>query len=172
MILNDRTPTMSRRKLMNLLSLFGIGASAASAPPAADAVTPRSDRVQKSEAEWRAQLPAAAYDVLRHEGTERPWSSALNAEHRAGHYACAGCGLALFASTAKFDSGTGWPSFFQPLEGAVETRTDYKLILPRTEYHCARCGGHQGHVFSDGPRPTGQRYCNNGVALRFETQAS
>ena len=164
---------MTRRKLMNLFSLFGIGASAASAGAAADAAqAPRSDRVQKTDAEWRAQLPAAAYDVLRHEGTERPYSSALNAEHRAGRYACAGCGLALFASTAKFESGTGWPSFFAPLAEAIETRTDYKLILPRTEYHCARCGGHQGHVFNDGPRPTGQRYCNNGVALRFEAQGA
>ena len=164
---------MTRRKLMNLFSLFGIGASAASAGAAADAApAPRSDRVQKTDAEWRAQLPAAAYDVLRHEGTERPYSSALNAEHRAGRYACAGCGLALFASTAKFESGTGWPSFFAPLAEAIETRTDYKLILPRTEYHCARCGGHQGHVFNDGPRPTGQRYCNNGVALGFEAQGA
>jgi len=167
----EGSAAMTRRRLMNLFSLFGIGASAASASPAADAAPSRSDRVQKADAEWRAQLPPATYDVLRHEGTERPWSSALNAEHRTGQYACAGCGLALFASSAKFDSGTGWPSFFQPLEGAVETRTDYKLILPRTEYHCARCGGHQGHVFGDGPRPTGQRYCNNGVALRFDVQA-
>ena len=166
---------MTRRKLMNLFSLFGIGASAASASTAADAAnaaTPRSDRVQKTDAEWRAQLPAAAYEVLRHEGTERPYSSTLNAEKRAGQYACAGCGLALFASATKFDSGTGWPSFYAPLAEAVDTRTDYKLILPRTEYHCARCGGHQGHVFNDGPRPTGQRYCNNGVALRFEAQAA
>jgi peptide-methionine (R)-S-oxide reductase len=163
---------MTRRKLMSLFSLFGIGASAASAPSAADGLAARGDRVQKSDAEWRQQLPAAAYDVLRREGTERPWSSALNAEKRAGLYACAGCGLALFASTTKFDSGTGWPSFFQPLPDAVQTHTDYKLILPRTEYHCARCGGHQGHVFSDGPRPTGQRYCNNGVALRFEATAA
>jgi peptide-methionine (R)-S-oxide reductase len=171
MRLSDRKTTMTRRKLMNLFSLFGIGASAASASPAAEAPAPRSDRLRKTDAEWRQQLPAAAYDVLRQEGTERPWSSPMNAEKRTGQYACAGCGLALFASSTKFDSGTGWPSFFQPLPGAVETRTDYKLILPRTEYHCARCGGHQGHVFSDGPRPTGQRYCNNGVALRFEVQA-
>jgi peptide-methionine (R)-S-oxide reductase len=180
---SDRKTTMTRRTLMNLFALFGIGAGAASASPGAQAAEAtgaaggakagagRSDRVQKTDAEWRQQLPAAAYDVLRHEGTERPWSSALNTEKRAGQYACAGCGLALFASGTKFDSGTGWPSFFQPLAGAVETRTDYKLILPRTEYHCARCGGHQGHVFNDGPRPTGQRYCNNGVALRFEAQA-
>jgi peptide-methionine (R)-S-oxide reductase len=170
MTLPDRKMTMTRRKLMNLFSLFGLGAAAASASPPAGAPVPRGDRVQKTDAEWRAQLPAAAYDVLRHEGTERPWSSPLNAEKRAGHYACAGCGLALFSASAKFDSGTGWPSFFTPLPEAIATRTDYKLILPRTEYHCARCGGHQGHVFSDGPRPTGQRYCNNGVALRFEAQ--
>jgi len=105
--------------------------------------------------------------VLREEGTERSWSSPLNKEYRAGVYRCAGCDLDLFRSQTKFDSGTGWPSFFDAIPGHTETRTDFKLILPRTEYHCARCGGHQGHIFNDGPEPTGQRWCNNGVALRF-----
>jgi peptide-methionine (R)-S-oxide reductase len=125
------------------------------------------DRVEKSKAEWRASLPDESYGVLFEEGTERPWSSALNDEKRAGTFVCAACHQPLFESISKYDSGTGWPSFFRPIEGALATRKDWKLILPRTEYHCARCGGHQGHVFDDGPRPTGQRYCNNGVALKF-----
>ena len=121
-----------------------------------------------SEEAWKKRLSPAAYQVLRLEGTERPFTSPLNQEKRSGRYSCAGCGLPLFSSQAKFDSGTGWPSFWQPLPGAVATKKDFKLILPRTEYHCRRCGGHQGHVFADGPRPTGLRYCNNGVALAFE----
>lgn len=117
--------------------------------------------------EWKARLDEEAYYVLRKEGTERPFTSELNDEKRDGEFACAGCNLVLFESDKKFDSGTGWPSFWQPVEGRVATKTDYKLLLPRTEYHCARCGGHQGHVFKDGPQPTGLRYCNNGVALSF-----
>jgi peptide-methionine (R)-S-oxide reductase len=120
-----------------------------------------------SDAEWRKRLSPAAYDVLRHEGTEPPGSSPLLGEHRKGTFACAGCGLALFRSDWKFESGTGWPSFYQVVPGAVGTRTDRQLIIPRTEYHCAQCLGHQGHVFDDGPRPTGLRYCNDGVALQF-----
>ncbi|MCS5692131.1 peptide-methionine (R)-S-oxide reductase MsrB [Cyanobium sp. FGCU-6] len=137
-------------------------------PSAAEAAATATDpRWKLSEAEWRKRLSPAAFDVLRREGTERPFSSALNNEKRKGTFVCGGCRLPLFASSTKYDSGTGWPSFWQPLADAVATRRDFKLIVPRTEYHCRRCGGHQGHVFSDGPRPTGKRYCNNGVALAF-----
>lgn len=119
------------------------------------------------EVEWKMRLDEETYYVMREEGTERPFTSPLNDEKRNGEFACAACGLVLFRSDHKFDSGTGWPSFWQPIEGRIETRKDYKLFVPRTEYHCARCGGHQGHVFKDGPKPTGLRYCNNGVALTF-----
>lgn len=125
------------------------------------------DEVRLSKKQWREQLDAAAFDVLRKEGTERAGSSAFNQEKRAGIFACAGCQLPLFTSEMKYESGTGWPSFFTHIPGHLETKTDYKLIWPRTEYHCVRCGGHQGHVFDDGPEPTGQRWCNNGVALEF-----
>ena len=130
-------------------------------------MTPPIEKIRKSHSEWRNTLTADRYGVLFEEGTERSGSSPLNREKRAGTYVCAACHLPLFASEAKFESGTGWPSFTQPLPGHIDTRKDFKLIWPRTEYHCARCGGHQGHVFADGPVPTGQRWCNNGLALEF-----
>jgi peptide-methionine (R)-S-oxide reductase len=124
-------------------------------------------KLEKSKDEWRRLLDRPAYEVLFEEATERAFSSPLNDEKRRGLYICAACFLPLFDSETKFDSGTGWPSFYEPIEGRIGTKRDFKLILPRTEYHCIRCGGHQGHVFKDGPPPTGQRWCNNGVALRF-----
>jgi len=127
----------------------------------------RIEKISKSDAEWKKLLTPEQYYVLREGGTERPNSSPLNHEMRNGMFVCVACGLELFPSKYKYESGTGWPSFYDVLPGHVETSTDFKLILPRTEYHCARCGGHQGHVFKEGPPPTGLRYCNNGVALRF-----
>ena len=125
------------------------------------------DRTRNTGQDWRRTLTPDQYRVLREEGTERPFSSALNREKRKGTYVCAGCGQPLFKSDMKFDSGTGWPSFTTCISGALDTKADRKLFVTRTEYHCARCGGHQGHVFDDGPKPTGQRWCNNGVALMF-----
>jgi peptide-methionine (R)-S-oxide reductase len=123
--------------------------------------------VKRTDAEWRRLLAPAQYDVLRRHGTERAGTSPLDREKRAGIFHCAGCDLALFRSDTKYDSGTGWPSFFQPIEGAVATSTDRSFFMSRTEVHCSRCGGHLGHVFPDGPRPTGLRYCMNGVAMTF-----
>jgi peptide-methionine (R)-S-oxide reductase len=125
------------------------------------------EKLEKPKAEWRKLLPPEAFAVLFEERTERAFSSPLDKEKRRGTFVCAACQLPLFSSTAKFDSGTGWPSFYEPIAGRVATKRDYWLVVPRTEYHCARCGGHQGHVFNDGPRPTGQRWCNNGLALQF-----
>src|SRR3990172_8321034 len=125
------------------------------------------DKLTKPPSEWQELVSPQQYAVLFEEGTERAFTSPLNDEKRAGTYICAACNLPLFTSDAKFDSGTGWPSFTHPIEGHLETKRDFKLIWPRTEYRCSRCGGHQGHVFSDGPAPTGQRWCNNGVAVRF-----
>ena len=123
--------------------------------------------VTKTPAEWKRTLGPQRYRILREAGTERPYSSPLNKEHRRGVFACAGCGLPLFSSTTKFESGTGWPSFFRPLPNAVVTKSDRSLMMERTEVLCRRCGGHLGHVFEDGPRPTGLRYCMNGLALTF-----
>ena len=125
------------------------------------------DPLKIPETEWRKRLDGARFHILREEGTERAGTSPLNAEKRPGVFACAGCDLPLFTSAMKYDSRTGWPSFFTTIPGVFATKTDYKLLLPRTEYHCVRCGGHQGHVFEDGPEPTRQRWCNNGLALKF-----
>jgi peptide-methionine (R)-S-oxide reductase len=140
---------------------------AMAAPAAADAYATSPVR-KLTDADWKKKLPAPSYEVLRHEDTERPFSNPLNNEHRKGTFVCLGCDLPLFRSDWKFDSGTGWPSFYTTIDGALSRKSDFKLALEeRTEYHCARCLGHQGHVFNDGPKPTGLRYCNNGVALKF-----
>ena len=164
---------ISRRgALGRTLGIIGGGLSATMAfltAPRADAASEAADPAWRlSENEWQRRLSPEAFAVLRREGTERPHSSPLNREKRKGTYLCAGCRLPLFSSSTKFESGTGWPSFWQPLSGAIGTKTDFKLLIPRREYHCQRCGGHQGHVFNDGPKPTGLRYCNNGVALVFQ----
>jgi peptide-methionine (R)-S-oxide reductase len=179
---------MERRNLLKAIAaipLCGFAGRALTAPPATmkevenlqnnwktllaegTQVPAAADKVNLSKEEWRKRLDAQAYHVLREEGTERAGTSPLDREKREGVFACAGCGLPLFTSAMKFDSGTGWPSFFTTIPGAFATKTDYKIVFPRTEYHCSRCGGHHGHVFDDGPAPTRQRYCNNGVALKF-----
>ena len=147
------------------LILLGLGKSAVGG--AGEDTLATIKKIHKTDEEWKQVLTPEQYRVLRREGTERKFSSPLNQEKRKGEYVCAACELPLFTSEMKYDSKTGWPSFFRTIEGRVETKLDFALILPRTEYHCARCGGHQGHVFDDGPQPTGERWCNNGVALHF-----
>ena len=167
---------MTRRQWLGLLSSLGLSGAALhaaqSAPADSKTTLPRIEPLLLSDAQWRQRLTPAQYHVLREEGTERAGTSPLNDEKRKGTYHCAGCDLALFTSAMKYDSGTGWPSFFTTSTGALQTKRDFRLVLPRTEYHCARCGGHHGHVFNDGPKPTGLRYCNNGVALKFVPEAA
>src|SRR5476651_2260323 len=153
---------MHRRQLLQSLLMASATAAAWDIPAFAYEVT-------KSDAEWKKLLSPAAYDVLRHQGTEIPGSSPLLNEHRKGIFSCAGCSLDNYSSATKFESGTGWPSFWQPLANAVQVSKDSSLGMDRDEVHCRRCGGHLGHVFDDGPRPTGLRYCMNGVALKFRT---
>ncbi|HZZ87497.1 MAG TPA: peptide-methionine (R)-S-oxide reductase MsrB [Caulobacteraceae bacterium] len=165
--MTSHQPRLDRRAL--LVSAAALAACSAASPPASAGP----DRFAASPwrkltpADWQTRLPAPSFNVLRQEGTEAPFSSPLNNEHRRGVFACLGCGLPLFKSDWKFDSGTGWPSFYTEIPGALGKKTDHMLIEVRTEYHCAQCLGHQGHVFNDGPQPTGLRYCNNGVALKF-----
>jgi peptide-methionine (R)-S-oxide reductase len=152
-----------RRQFLQSLLLGGAGIALGTLPAMA-----KTFEVAHTDAQWRKQLSPAAYDVLRQQGTEAPYTSPLLNEHRKGNFLCAGCALPVFASSTKFDSGTGWPSFWAPLPHAVETTTDKSWIESRTEVHCRRCGGHLGHVFDDGPKPTGLRYCMDGVAMTFK----
>lgn len=166
---------MVRRKLLSVLGAGPLltllpGLSRATNAGDGDAAGVDFEPLTRSKTEWRQILPADRYRVLFEEDTERPHSSPLDKQYDPGTYVCAACYLPLFESEHKYDSGTGWPSFTQPIAGRMGTKTDYKLIWPRTEYHCARCGGHQGHVFNDGPKPRGERWCNNGLALIFVPQ--
>ena len=157
---------LDRRGFLAAASLVALSIPVSSLAAAKDAYAGSPYR-KITDAEWRKRLPPAAYLVLRQEDTERPGTSPLLKEHRKGVFACLGCDLPLFGSATKFESGTGWPSFYRALPGALITKTDYKIGVARTAYECAQCLGHQGHVFNDGPKPTGLRYCNNGVALKF-----
>ena len=163
MTANARTAALTRRTLLGGCGAIAVLAVAGVTSPAAA----RPFEVQLSDAQWRAKLGLDRYRILRQAGTERPYSSPLNKEKRKGLYACAGCGLPLFSSAAKYDSGTGWPSFWKALPKAIGTKTDRELGMVRVEEHCRRCGGHLGHIFDDGPPPTGKRHCVNGLALTF-----
>jgi len=158
---------MTRRSFFSSLAVGGWLAREAVAAPGPG----RTDRLELSDEQWRQRLTTEQFRVLRKEGTEPPFSSPLNSEKRHGIYKCVACDQPLFTSAMKFDSGTGWPSFFETLPDAFAFSSDFRVFLLGTEYHCARCGGHHGHVFNDGPKPTGKRYCNNGVCLKFEPEA-
>ena len=163
--------TYDRRTILTTAGLGAVAVTVGCSPSPSNAEPPRKFESTLTDAEWRKRLSPAAYETLRHASTEYPNSSPLNREHRAGTFLCAGCALPLYSSATKFDSGTGWPSFWQPLPNAVVTNTDSTLGMDRTEVLCRRCGGHLGHVFDDGPQPTGKRYCMNGVAMTFKPKA-
>ena len=165
-----RTKAMKNTSRFVWIALFLVFACSGQEKGTGEESSMSKNRLTKSEKEWRELLPVDRFDILFREKTERAFTSPLNREKGVGTYICAACFQPLFSSAAKYESGTGWPSFFEHLPGSIETKRDFKLIYPRTEYHCSRCGGHQGHVFGDGPPPTGKRYCNNGLALIFVPQ--